>query len=82
MESERDGDVGGAPVPDFGPDSLPLVEAEFSIVKLTCKRAQTSYVRKGVRENHSRQVKYGWEAGGGGILCELTLTLKTCVADI
>lgn len=53
MESERDGDESGAPVPDFGPDSLMLAEVEFSMVTLTCKRAQTSCVRKGVRETHS-----------------------------
>ena len=53
MESERDGDESGAPVPDFGPDSLMLAEVEFSMVTLTCKRAQTSFVRNGVRETHS-----------------------------
>jgi hypothetical protein len=68
VESERNGDVSGAPVPDFGPDSLLLAEAEFSIAKLTCRRAQTSYVRKGVRETHSRasEIRMGW---GGEEYC-------------
>lgn len=80
MESEQFGDGSGARVPDFGPASLLLGEAEFSRVTLTRKRAQTSCVRRDVRTLEN--VNYGWDGEGESDPTELTLTLKTCVDDI